>query len=393
MPGKLQLAIISGIFILISFSGLSQDITNNTFGKGVNVVAKDSSMSMKFGLRFSTLYEGFYEPASQEYIDNLLIRRFRLKFDGFILSPKLVYKVEIGISNRDIGGVDETTNGAARLLLDGVLKWNFARNFELWFGQTKLPGNRERVVSSQKLQFVDRSLLNSRFNLDRDIGVQLHHHHKLGATVIREIFSVSKGEGRNIVITNKPGYDYTGRIEFLPFGLFSKKGDYFESDLHREPTPKLSIAATYDYNTGAIRSRGQLGTWLDDTRNLYTWFVDAIYKHNGVSAMFEYANRQTEGSPVVERDTNGDVTSSFYTGIAYNGQLAYLFHNNFEIGGRVTILNQDHQTQRLDLRQYTLGFSQYFVGHSLKAQADATFQEQISGTDLWMFRFQVEMAF
>ena len=381
------------VILIGSNTAYSQDITNNVFGKGIRVVAKDSSMSMKFGLRFSTLYEGFQELESNDYVDNLLIRRFRLKFDGYIVNPKLVYKVEIGISNRDIGGVDENTNGAARLLLDGVLKWNFAGNFVLWFGQTKLPGNRERVVSSQKLQFVDRSLLNSRFNLDRDIGIQVHHHFNLGKTVIREKFSISKGEGRNITIKNKPGYDYTGRLEFLPFGLFAKKGDYFESDLLREPKPKLAVGASYDYNVGAIRSRGQLGTWLPESRNLYSWYADAIYKHKGFSAMFGYANRQTEGNSVVERDVNGDPVLSFYTGVAYNVQAAYLLKSNFEFALRATVLNQDPDTGRLDLRQYTFGMSKYIVGHSLKAQADVTYVDTIGGTDLMQYRVQVEMAF
>lgn len=371
----------------------AQDITNNTFGKGLKIVAKDSSMALKFGLRFSTLYEGFYLPETKDYSDNLLIRRFRLKFDGFVYSPKLVYKVEIGVSNRDIGGVDINTNGAARLLLDAVIKWNFTGNFVLWFGQTKLPGNRERVVSSQKLQFVDRSLLNSRFNLDRDIGLQLHHHHKIGSAVIREAISVSKGEGRDITVKNKNGYDLTTRLEFLPFGLFAKKGDYFESDLLREPKPKLAIGVTYDYNYGAVRSRGQLGSWLNDSRNLYTWFIDAIFKQKGFSAMAEYADRETEGTSVVERDSIGSVTQSFYTGKAINGQLAYLFKNNFEIAGRFSMLNQDQETQRNDIRTYTFGVSKYIVGHSLKAQTDITFREQVNTPNLWLFRFQIEMAF
>jgi phosphate-selective porin OprO/OprP len=390
----LQKLLLVFITLLWGFStSTAQDITNNTFGKGLNVAAKDSSMTMKFGLRFSALYEGYYEPETKTYYDNLLITRFRLKFDGYVVSPKLVYKVEIGVSNRDIGGVDANTNGAARLILDAVLKWNFSGNFVLWFGQTKLPGNREREVSSQKLQFVDRSLLNSRFNLDRDIGIQLHHHNTIGKAVIRQVFSISKGEGRNITVSNKNGYDYTGRIEYLPFGLFAKKGDYFQSDLIREPRPKLAIGATYDYNDGAVRSRGQLGTWLNESRNLYTWFVDAVYKHNGFSATAEYADRQTEGNSVVERDVNGEVTQSFYTGKALTGQLSYIFKNNFEFAGRGTMVNQDPDTERLDIRQYTIGASKYIVGHSLKAQTDLTFTDYLGGIDVWSFRFQVEMAF
>ena len=161
----------------------------------------------------------------------------------------------------------------------------------------------------------------------------------------------------------------------------------------REPRPKLAIGATYDYNDGAVRSRGQLGTWLNESRNLYTWFVDAVYKHNGFSATAEYADRQTEGNSVVERDVNGEVTQSFYTGKALTGQLSYIFKNNFEFAGRGTMVNQDPDTERLDIRQYTIGASKYIVGHSLKAQTDLTFTDYLGGIDVWSFRFQVEMAF
>ena len=93
---KVRIILIINLIVFSVISSIkAQDISNNTFGKGLSIAAKDSSMALKFGLRFSTLYEGFYEPESKSYADNLLIRRFRLKFDGFVVSPKLVYKVEI----------------------------------------------------------------------------------------------------------------------------------------------------------------------------------------------------------------------------------------------------------------------------------------------------------
>ena len=87
------------------------------------------------------------------------------------------------------------------------MKWNFSGNFVLWAGQTKLAGNRERVVSSGDLQMVDRSLLNSRFNIDRDIGLQLRHHFNLTDTfIVKEVFSISQGEGRNVTTGNLGGH-------------------------------------------------------------------------------------------------------------------------------------------------------------------------------------------
>ncbi len=94
--------------------------------------------------------------------------------------------MELGLSNRDISGASEFTSNAPRYILDAVIKYNFSENFELWFGQTKLPGNIERVISSGNLQQVDRSLLNSRFNIDRDMGIQLRHISNLSDTFCYE---------------------------------------------------------------------------------------------------------------------------------------------------------------------------------------------------------------
>ena len=137
---------------------------------------------------------------------------------------------------------------------------NFYKNFEIWAGQTKLRGNRERVISSQNLQFVDRSLLNSKYTLDRDIGVWLMNHNNVGRGVLREVISVSKGEGLSLWQDNPMpidrGLDYTGRLEYLPFGNFANKGDYKGSDLDRETTPKLALGLTFDFNENAVKSRG-----------------------------------------------------------------------------------------------------------------------------------------
>jgi phosphate-selective porin OprO/OprP len=125
----------------------------------------------------------------------MLIRGSRLKFDGFAYSPKLKYKVELGLSNRDQSGASAYTSNAPRYILDALLKWSFSGNFVLWFGQTKLPGNRERIISSANLQQVDRSLLNSRFTIDRDMGFQLRHHFNLTDTfLVKEMFSMAQGE-------------------------------------------------------------------------------------------------------------------------------------------------------------------------------------------------------
>lgn len=380
--------LVASVISMFGRPALSQDLTNNKFGKGVNIIARDSSFTMKFYPRMQNLYQGELNTLTRDYNDGFQIRRFRLKFDGIAYTPKLQYKLELAIANTDMnGGAIPQSGNTSNIVLDALLKWNFTGNWSLWFGQTKLPGNRERIISSQNLQFVDRSNVNSQFNLDRDAGIQLHYSGKK----INFIGAFSMGEGRNIIADNAGGYDYTARVEYLPFGKFKDRGDYFSADLKREETPKLSLAAAYDFNNGASRKRGQLGEFMTANRDLKTWFADIHFKYQGFSSLIEYAHRSSPDGPVV-RDIDGNFLDAFYTGEGLTMQAGYLLPINLEFAGRYTVVTPEASTLRNQNEQYTFGVSRYFVAHSLKIQSDMTLIEEISKDDILMFRLQVELA-
>ncbi|WP_299435046.1 porin [uncultured Aquimarina sp.] len=398
---KLKITLIAvAIFTLCSVK--AQETTETKFGKGIlNVVAKDSSWSMRFATRFQLLGTSEWGINDGDYSKpetSFLVRRARLKFDGFAYSPKLKYKIELGLSNRDISGASEFTNNAPRYILDAVIKWNFYKNFTLWAGQTKLPGNVERVISSANLQLVDRSRLNSRFNIDRDLGVQLRHHFKLSEKfLVREAFAVSQGEGRNITSGNLGGHQYTGRVELLPFGKFKSKGDYKGGDLKREQTPKLMLAATYDFNADAVKNRSNQGSYMTTSTGFYetnisTLFVDAVFKYKGFSFMGEFADRDADEAIAVEEDgtPTGDIVQ---VGNALNLQAGYLFKNNWEIAGRYTNLNYDAVVGRDLEQQYTLGVSKYVAGHNLKVQSDISYTTEAGEASGLMYRLQFDIHF
>ena len=394
MNNKTRWGLLGLLFtFLYSSASEAQTINNTRFGKGLQFVAADSSLSVKMGARFQLLYQGVNNTSTQDWDDRFLIRRARLKFDGFAFSPRLTYKLEIGLSNSDIGSdTPDQTNNADNMILDAVAKWQMTPTLSLWVGQTKLPGNRERLVSSQKMQFVDRSLLNSQFNLDRDAGLQLHNEHQIGNVVLREIGSISMGEGRDITVNNAGGYDYTARFEVLPFGQFKGEGEYVGGDLEREQTPKLAIAASYDFNDNASRARGQLGDFLSAQRDLHTVFVDAMFKYRGFSSMAEFANRKATDGPVISRDEQGSVEETFITGNAFNLQAGYLFPTNWEVAGRFTNYDPTAGIGQRDQQQYTLGLSRYIVGHSLKVQGDLSLLQEDNRDDRYQFRLQMELA-
>lgn len=398
----LRTCCLLGMVLFGVFDANAQE-TPPKFGNGmVNFVARDSSWSVKFSPRIQFRASSLWNYDANRFgkaQQNFFIRRARLKFDGFAYSPKLRYKIELGLSNRDIAGASEFTGNAPRIVYDAIIMWQFLKNTELWVGQTKLPGNRERIVSSANMQFVDRSILNANFNIDRDIGFQLRHHFTISEKMLlRETVAVSQGEGRNVVTGNLGGHQYTGRLEFLPFGEFIKKGDYIGGDIFREKSPKLSLGATFDFNQDAVKTRSNMGEYMLNDSGFYetditTLFLDAMFKYNGFSMMVEFSYR--EAADALAKNSDGSLTGDeVYEGEALNIQGGYVFQSNWEVAGRVSTIwpRRDFMQNRTE-SQYTLGISKYVVAHKLKFQTDITYGTIGNTSGFMEYRMGFDLCF
>ena len=87
-------SLLTTVSMVVLMSINAQETNAPKFGKGLfNLVGKDSTWSMKIGARFQTLGTFNYDADNgiSNSRTNLLIRRSRLKFDGFAFSPKLKY--------------------------------------------------------------------------------------------------------------------------------------------------------------------------------------------------------------------------------------------------------------------------------------------------------------
>ncbi len=408
---KNRIGIASALFMVMTMFSMvnaQAPLVKLQLGKGLQIMAADSSMSMKMTFRMQSLFETERDLGEgDEWATSFLVRRSRLKFDGWAYHPNLVYKVELALSNRDLSSSADLsqTSGAPKIILDAAIKWKMNKYFTLWAGQTKLPGNRERVVSSQNLQLVDRSRVNSLFNIDRDIGLQLHSKFKAGNMVIKPILSWSLGEGRNITIDNEGGYEYVGRLEFLPMGEFAGKGDYLQSDFAREVTPKLSLGATYSFNEGTPRQSATGRFLVDSTggffhHDLQTILVDGVLKYRGFSFISEYAHRTVTDMDIPEEpedypvDLIDDNNRTYTTGYGIMFQSGYLFPSNWEIAGRYTYVKPDSGQSFRETTEYTLGISKYLVGNSLKIQTDISLSESPGVEDQHLrYRLQMELGF
>jgi hypothetical protein len=355
----------------------SQIKYEGSFGKGIRFETNDGTFGLKFATRIQPRWDFDYNVNTNTYVDRMKVKRARLKFDGFFINKNLRYKIEYDV----VGGY----------VRDAVIKYRFSPKWDLWFGQTKLPGNRERIVSSGNLQLVDRSLFNGFYSLDRDLGLQLRNEFTLGKMVIRDMVALSAGNGiLNLKRSN--GVDVTGKVEVLPLGKFTNKGDFIGSDIYREDKLKISLAFGANYNMKAYKSNGQVGLDTQGEADLFMIFGDILLKYKGISLMVEAANRITPNASSYVSDSEGTILGAFYTGWGMNFQGGYVFKSMWEVSGRYAFTNPNLDYYK-SIHDHTIGISRFIVGHKFKVQTDFTYRTTAGSDDIIIGRLQMEIHF
>ena len=392
---------IAALILLFSLNtSIAQENDYNfpefNFDKGIGIKATNNLFYVNFGLRMQNRIS--YTSANTDIFGfgniQARIRRMRLKFDGYVFDPRISYKLELGFENTSIDFEDASV---PNVLLDAVVIYNPNKNWAFLFGQTKLPGNRQRVISSGSLEMVDRTLTNARFNIDRDFGIQVQYTNSINEFVYALKTAISSGEGRNFLTTDE-GLAYTGRLELLPLGKFTNKGDYTEGDLERESTPKVSFGFTAHRNENAIRQRGQIGNLLYESRDLTSFMGDFIFKYNGWSVMAEYLTRSTD-DPLTYNE-EGDLRF-VYIGHSAFVKGSYVLKKNWGLISSITWVSPSRDISEFtdDIDEYALGISKYIKGHKLKVQADIAYENRHNKyfdqilNDNWQVRLQIELGF
>lgn len=349
--------------------------------KGIEFVGKDSLFSLRLQFRmqnraaFLTRNDEDLSAGSYEF----RVRRLRLKMEGFVYSPKLTYKVQLAFSRGDMDWdmtQESEINTSVNIVRDAVIYYEPWKDLKFGFGQTKLPGNRQRVISSGDQQFADRSIVNATFTIDRDFGFFASYKRNYFAV----LGSLTSGEGRNSSNSNS-GLSYTGRVEALPFGVFSDKNDYQEGDLAREQKPKLSIGASYNFNDDAVRSGGQLGRDLFLKTDMATISLDLLFKYKGFALYSEFMQRNCSNPITFSSDTTH--IQPVYSGYGFLQQVSYLFKSNWELALRYaevtpfsSVYNNPVFTS-VNLKknqEFQLGVTKYFYGHRVKVQGNILYQ-------------------
>ncbi len=383
---KIQLLFISSLLTISTHKVFSQDnspiIVKTKKENGIELIQKDSLFSMQFQFRMQNR-AGYLSKSEEDLTPQEMefrVRRLRMRLKGFVANPKLTYYVQLSFSRGDMDWEDPNAskyNTSPNIVRDAIIYYEPTNSLKFGFGQTKLPGNRQRVISSGNLQFADRSIVNATYTLDRDFG--------FFGSFDKNYFSIkaaiTSGEGRNSTKSDK-GLNYTGRVEILPFGRFTKGNDECEGDLARESTPKLAIAGSFNHNENIVRQSGTLGNDLYSNPDMQNIHLDLLFKYKGFAFYQEYCTRTSQNGITVDTK-DPSKTRNVYSGFGSLSQISYLFKNNYEVAFRYATITPEsklyNNTTYPSLNEkkqehFHLGISKYIYGHRVKVQGNLLYQ-------------------
>ena len=406
--------IISLFLFLISFNINSQSSLNSySFGEGISFTADNGSMIKLSGYAQPHVEIKNYNDLEENSSSNRFrLRRLRLRFDGQAANPKFAYRFQV-----DLSGSSETGEATGDFLLDAYVSYDITNRIKVIFGQrSTYTDNRELFMNSNSLQLVERSRLTSAFSSIREFGLFLSGNFRLNGqgSYLRPYFVLTNGDGINNFDKDLGGLKIGGRIDFLPFGLFTNKGQFRQIDVMRELTPKFVIGVNYSHNSGMSSRRGRNSGSILYLNELgqqslpdYTKYgIDFLFKYNGFSALGEYVkSSSTVPTDIIERVRNdGSTSSSFLVngvqdiesyvngrmmlGEAYNIQMGYLFKSGITIDSRYTHLKADDNSFLNNAtfynrpNYYTLGIGKLLGrNYGAKIQGSITFVDGSLGVN------------
>jgi phosphate-selective porin len=317
------------------------------------------------------------------------IRRARFKLDGHAYRPWLKYYLEYGI--------------AASVMLTLQLEVQKSDQIGLRAGQFKVPYNRERVDSSGKQQFVDRSIVNNPFTIDRQTGLNLQGHLFKGTLGDSKYnFGVYTGTGRGGDLEDDEQPMYVGRWQW---NFLKRDLGFSQSDIARRKKPAASLALAAASNVGrytrfSSSGGGQLPgfeTPEEGQRERYKleqWMAEFAYHGRGLSLQGEYHYKQID-----------DRVDQMVTELeGYYAQIGYFFHGllagfpePLELALRVAQVDSTEGIEVPADREATVAANWFFNGHDNKLTFDVShLKSTLAGgneDEGWRARLQWDISF
>jgi hypothetical protein len=312
-------------------------VVEGSFGKGATIRSSDDRFSLNLRGRIQARGTLTETPDDEKGpVTGFQVRRMRIVFQGNALGPDLTYYIQLAFSNLDM------EPDLRSPLRDAYFTWAIARDASLRVGQMKVPFGRQRVVSSSALQLVDRSIVTSEFNLDRDVGLHLFS---------KDLFGLGGRLGYSLAVF---GGDGRNRVA--------------------EPKPKLAIGVSGAYNQNTNRPRSTFDQPYQGAVHFDYVHVgaDVLLKWRGLSVSGEYFYRKADKHQRTAIVDDMPIAQYSRSGWGAFGTVGHMVWSGLELLVRYGYHKPLKDAAGAIPIRYELGggVSYYFREHNLKVQTD-----------------------
>ncbi|KHE93098.1 MAG: OprO/OprP family phosphate-selective porin [Candidatus Scalindua rubra] len=374
------------------------------YKKGFYFETQDKNFSMKINgrLQFRYSYEdrdNIHDTDEEQDDSSFRLRRARVKFSGKAFKD-FKYKIELELAST--GTVDDSK---AVELYDFWVSYNKNPAASIQFGQWKVPWNRQRVVSSQSLQLIDRASSQDEFNMDRQIGVMLYG--KLFNKKFEYYTGVFNGNARNQSTNGNNEHLYIARASWNPFGAYGTGIGEGEGDINFSEKPIAHLSAAIAYDGAADRDAfgattmtlDRLGTVTLKEGNRTSVVAEYGLKYRGFSTNAEAYWRKFDDIRANNLGSQGSgavIDRGFFAQGGY-----FVIPKKCEVAARYSLVDYDNQRRIDAIRETTLGVNWFFnKTHDNKLQfnwirQDNELPNAVSRSDAidYTYRMQYQIAF
>jgi phosphate-selective porin OprO/OprP len=307
---------------------------------------------------------------------NFEFRRARMKIGGHGYQPWLKYYFELDLQPSR-KSTDSSSKSGTRLI-----DWRITLDKYDWLsfrvGQWKINYNRERVDSSGRQTFVERSIVNRLFSVDRQVGAMAFGRLASGTLAdTRYYFGVFNGEGRS-VNNDDNGMMYMGRLQWNFLGRDLK---WRQSDVGFSEDAAGSLAFAAASTTGKCTRWSSSGCGNLDGFESVSSAVKGQYEidQHVIETAFKWRGfawqQELHSKTIADRVNNTE--SDLKGGYA---QVGYFFHNiiqnipkNMEFALRYAFVDEPNKANiaLTNTRKEYTGAVNYFInGHNNKLTVD-----------------------
>ena len=358
--------------------------------KGFRLESRDgnfqTNLQWRAQLRATTPYRS--DPRSLSAFDSEQTtfegRRLRMKIGGHGYRPWLKYYFEVDL--QPTRNLDSDSERASARVIDWRIDVAKQKEFGIRVGQWKIDYNRERVDSSGRQQFVERSIINRTFTIDRQMGISFRGRLFEGtAADIRYYAGVFTGEGRG-VSNDDNNLMYATRLQwnFLGRDLALR-----QTDVERTEKPTGTFALGAASHTGrATRWSSSGGGNLDGFERVSNAqdgqyrvnqaVAEFAYKHQGFSTQNELHWKQIEDTTLnLGASGRRSELYGYYTQFGYFFNEIYpSFPEELELAVRYAWLEEPNGNDiSLDneREEATVAANWFFNGHNNKLTLDYSY--------------------